>query len=142
VIHVYRLIYPLSEHAPPQLWEFEQPYIDNLIRNAGTFDRWVVQWYFENWEALDRENRRIWETYYRPKPLFDHLPTWQDWLPEYRQLIIECRTWLMSTKLRGRGRDPVVLMREAARSYDRVINRIALRVPRSHLSEPDAVWSL
>ena len=64
-------------------------YIDNLLLNARTFDRWVVQWYFENWEALNRDNTRIWNSYYRTKPLFDHLPTWQDWLPEYRQLIIE-----------------------------------------------------
>jgi len=63
MLHAYRLVYPISEHAPPQLWEYEQPYIDNLLRNARTFDRWVVQWYFENWEALDRDNTRIWNTY-------------------------------------------------------------------------------
>src|SRR5438132_13143301 len=116
MIHAYRLVYPLNQHAPPQLWEFAQPYIDNLLRNARTFDRFVAQWYFEDWAALDRDNTRIWDTYYRPKPLYDHLPTWQDWLPEYRQLIIECRTWLTSTQRVGRGRDLVVLMREAARS--------------------------
>ena len=42
------------------------------------------EWYFKDWAALDRDNTRIWNSYYRPKPLFDHLPTWQDWLPEYR----------------------------------------------------------
>jgi len=89
MIHAYRLVYPLSQHAPPQLWEYEQPYIDNLLWNARTFDRRVAQWYFKNWKGLDRDNRRIWKTYYRPKPLFGHLLTWQDWLPEYRQLIIE-----------------------------------------------------
>jgi hypothetical protein len=83
-----RLVYPISQHTPPQIWEFEQPYIGNLIWNARTFQRFVVYWYFKNWAALDRDNRRIWETYYRPKPLFDHLPTWQEWLREYRQLII------------------------------------------------------
>lgn len=103
MLHAYRLVYPISEHAPPQIWEYEQPYIDNLLRNARTFERWVVQWYFEDWEALNNDNTRIWNTYYRPKPLYAHLPTWQDWLPEYRQLIIEvqelaeehiaCRTW-------------------------------------------------
>src|SRR4051794_38574128 len=54
MIHAYRLVYSLSEHAPPQLWEYEQPYINNLLWNARTFERWVVQWYFESWEALDR----------------------------------------------------------------------------------------
>ena len=87
--HAYRLVYPISQHAPPQLWEYEQPYIDNLLRNARTFARWVVQWYFASWEESDLDNTRIWNTYYRPTPLFDHLLTWQDWLPEYRQLIIE-----------------------------------------------------
>jgi len=105
MIHVYRLVYPLDHHAPLQLWEYEQAHIDNLLRNARTFDRWVVQWYFADWTALDRDNTRIWNSYYRPKPLFDHLPTWQEWLPEYRQLIIECRRWLTSTQPRGRGGD-------------------------------------
>ena len=82
MIHAYRLVYPISEHAPPQIWEYEQPYIDNLLRNARTFDRFVVQWYFKDWEALDSDNTRIWNTYYRIKTLFDHLPTWEDWLPE------------------------------------------------------------
>jgi hypothetical protein len=38
MLHAYRLVYPLSEHSPPQLWEYEQPYIDNLLLNAHTFD--------------------------------------------------------------------------------------------------------
>ena len=114
MIHAYRLVYSISEHAPPQLWEYEQPYIDHLLRNARTFDRFVAQWYFEDWAALDRDNTRIWNTYYRPKPLFDHLPTWQEWLPEYRQLIIEVQemvaehiargTWKRSGNARARSR--------------------------------------
>src|SRR5262245_18305935 len=92
MLHAYRLVYRLSEHAPPQLWEYEQPYIDNLVQNARTFARFVTPWYFEDWAAFDRDNTRIWETYYRPKLLFDHCPTWQDWLPEYRQLLSEVQT--------------------------------------------------
>jgi hypothetical protein len=89
MLPAYRLVYPLSQHAHPQLWEYEQPYIANLLLNARTFQRFVVQWYFDDWAAFDRDNTRIWNTYYRTKPLFDHLLTWQEWLPEYRQLIIE-----------------------------------------------------
>jgi hypothetical protein len=89
MIHAYRLVYPLSEHDLPQLWEWEQPYIHNLILNARTFGRFVVQWYFADWASFDQDNTRIWNTYYRPKPLFAHLATWQEWLPEYRQLIVE-----------------------------------------------------
>ena len=92
MIHTYRLVYPLSEHALPQLWEWEQPYIDHLILNARTFGRFVVQWYFADWAAFDHDNTRIWETYYRPKQLFAQLATWQDWLAAYRQLIVESRT--------------------------------------------------
>ena len=51
-----------------------------------------------------------------PKALFDHLPTWQEWLPEYRQLIIEVQDMVEEHTAQGRGRDLVVLMREAARS--------------------------
>ena len=52
MLHAYRLVYPFSKHAPAQLWEYEQPYIADLILNARTFDRGVVQWYFEDWHAL------------------------------------------------------------------------------------------
>jgi len=79
MIHAYRLVYPLGQHAPPQLWEYEQPYMNNLILNPRTFGRCVVQWYCKDWTALNRDNVRIWTTNYRTKPLFDHMPTWQDW---------------------------------------------------------------
>jgi hypothetical protein len=104
MLHAYRLVYPLSEHAPPQLWEYEQPYIDNLLWNARTFDRFVAQCYFEDWNALDRDNTRIWNTYYRTKPLFDHLSTWQEWLPKYRQLIIEVNEMVEEHKAQGTWR--------------------------------------
>jgi hypothetical protein len=77
MLPAYRLIYPLSQHGAPQLWEYEQPYIDNLIMNARTFQRFVVQWYFEDWAALDCDNTRIWNTYYRPKPLIGRLSCFQ-----------------------------------------------------------------
>jgi hypothetical protein len=106
MIHAYRLVYPLSQHAPPQLWEYEQPSIDNLIVNARTFDRFVAQWYFEDCEAFDRDNTRIWNTYYRPKPLFDHIPTWEGWLSESRQIIIEVQDIYEEHKARGTWRRP------------------------------------
>ena len=91
MLHAYRLVYPMSQHAPPQLWEYEQPYIGNLLLNARTFDRSVVQWYFKDWPALDRENTRICNSYYRPKPLFDHLLTWQDDFPSIGTSLLRCR---------------------------------------------------
>ncbi len=36
MIHACRLTYPFSEYGPPQLWEWEQPHIDNLVLNAKT----------------------------------------------------------------------------------------------------------
>ena len=103
-IHAYRLVYPLSQYAPPQLWEYAQPYIDNLLRNARTFERFVTQWYFEDWAALDRDNTRIWNTYYRPKPLFAPLVTWQEWLPAYRQLIIDVQDMVAEHTAHGTWR--------------------------------------
>jgi hypothetical protein len=44
--------------------------------------------------------------YYRPKLLFDHLPTWQDWLAEYRQLIIEVQAMVEEHKTQGTWRRP------------------------------------
>lgn len=73
----------------------------NLLRNARNFDRWVVQWYCAAWAAFDRDNTHIWDTYYRPKSLFDHLPTWQEWLPEYRQLVIEVQTMVAEHTAQG-----------------------------------------
>jgi hypothetical protein len=104
MLPAYRLVYPHSQHGSPQLWEYEQPYIDNLIVNARTFQRFVVQGYFEDWAALNRDNTRIWNTYYRPKPLFDHIATWQEWLPEYRQLIIEVQDMVNEHKAQGTWR--------------------------------------
>ena len=106
MLPAYRLVYPLSQHASPQLWEFEQPYIDNLLLNARTFQRFVVQGYFNDWTALDRDNTRIWNTYYRPKPLFDHLLTWQEWRPEYRQLIIEVQDMVDEHTAQGTWKRP------------------------------------
>ena len=68
--------------------------------------RFVVQCYFEDWAAFDRDNTRIWNTYYRPKPLFDHLPTWQEWLPEYRQLIIEVQDMVAEHTAQGTWKRP------------------------------------
>jgi hypothetical protein len=89
MLHAYRLVYPENPHALPYLWEFEQPYIDRLIRNAQTFNRRVVQRYFRSWAALARENARLWQRYYLPSPLYQPYETWERWLPEYRTLIVE-----------------------------------------------------
>jgi hypothetical protein len=44
MIHAYRLVYPISQHAQPQLWEWEQPYISYLLLNARTFDGSVANY--------------------------------------------------------------------------------------------------
>src|SRR5262249_22743653 len=89
VLHAYRLLYDDSPHAPPPLWEWEQPSIDRLVWNARAFGRQVVQRYFASFDALDHENTRIWEQHFRPKPAYEHLETWQEWLTEYRALIVD-----------------------------------------------------
>ena len=71
-----------------------------LVRN-GTFRRRVVGWWFADWHALDQENRRIWETYYQPKPAYEHIADWQAWLPEHRQVIVEVQAIAEETGWRG-----------------------------------------
>jgi len=80
MLHAYRLAYPFSEYGPPQLWEWQQPYIDHLVLSAKTFNRRVVGWWFEDWDALDRDNTRIWHTHYQPKPAHDHTASWQTYM--------------------------------------------------------------
>ena len=89
MLRAYRLLYPDSPHAPPQLWEYEQPYIHYLLVNARTFRRSVEQRYFQSWDVLARENAHIWNTDYRPCLLYEPFATWEVWLPEYRELVIE-----------------------------------------------------
>ena len=90
MMRAYRLIYLDSLHAPPKLWEWEQPYIHYLIDNARSFGTTrVEQRYFRDWDALSMENARIWEQHYRSRPLYDHIETWVEWLMEYRQLIVD-----------------------------------------------------
>jgi hypothetical protein len=88
--HAYRLIYLHSPHAPPTLWEWEPPWIHHLIVNARSFGTTrVEQRYFRDWEALAAENTRIWDEHYRSRPLYDHIETWEEWLADYRQLILD-----------------------------------------------------
>jgi hypothetical protein len=90
MIHAYRLIYLKSPHAPPTLWEWEQPWIHNLIVNARSFNTTrAEQRYFLDWDALAAENSRIWEEHYRSRPLYDPIETWEKWLAEHRQVILD-----------------------------------------------------
>jgi hypothetical protein len=85
----YRLVHPDNPSALPQLWEYEQPHIHNIILNARMFDRRVDHRYFRTWSALARENARIWETHYRWSPMYAPWRTWEAWLAEYRTLVVE-----------------------------------------------------
>lgn len=85
----YRLVILNGLQTQPKLWEWEQPYIGTLIDNARRFDHQVNQRFFTDHEDLVVENSRIWEAHYRPVPLFDHTQTWQEWLAEYRELMVE-----------------------------------------------------
>src|SRR5215475_3358843 len=87
MLPAYRLIYPDSPHAPPHPCQWEEPYIHLLIQNARTFHREVEQRDFPTREALEQENQCIWETYYRPRPLYEPWETWRAWLDEYREIV-------------------------------------------------------
>jgi len=85
----YCLIITHYNDAPPQLWATEQPYIDNLSLSARTFGHRMKQRFFLNEKALKRENTRIWQTHYKPKPAHDHIADWQAYLEWYRQVVVE-----------------------------------------------------
>jgi len=89
MLRAYRLIITNYEYAPPQLWEWQQPHIDNLSLSARTFGHYMKQRFFLNRYALNRENTRIWHTHYKPKPAHDHIASWQELLAEHRQVVVE-----------------------------------------------------
>ena len=91
MVHAYRLVYPPHPSAPHQLWEWQQPWIDHLVWNAATFGRRVELRCLRTWEALERENTRIWEHAYRPRAAYALWPTWLAWLEEYRELLITAK---------------------------------------------------
>jgi len=71
MLRAYRLIITNYEYAPPQLWEWQQPHIDNLSLSARTFGHYMKQRFFLNRYALNRENTRIWHTHYKPKSVHE-----------------------------------------------------------------------
>ena len=101
MLRACRLVYPFSPHAPPQLWEWQQPYIHHLVVNARTCGRQVAQRYFRDWAALARENARLWDVYYRPLPMYDHIATWEVWFRDYRALVVEVQAIAEETGRRG-----------------------------------------
>jgi len=103
VLHAYRLVYLDSPHAPPQLWEWEEPSIQMLIQNARTFHREVVQRDFSDWDALAQENQRIWDTYYAPRALYQPWETWQAWMAEYREIVRDVQD--VAEEYNGRRRE-------------------------------------
>ena len=102
MLHAYRLVYDFSEYGTPQLWEWEQPYIEALVLHARTFNRRVVGWWFEDWDALDQDNTRIWNSYYRPKPAYDHIADWRAYLEQHREIIVEVQEIAEETWWRGK----------------------------------------
>ena len=87
MLHAYRLLYPDSPHAPEKLWEWEKLHIGRLLWNATAFGRELAHRYFPTWDDLARENQRIWETHYQPRPLYEPWDTWRVWLEEYREIV-------------------------------------------------------
>ena len=60
-----------------------------------------MQWYFKDWDALDQDNTRIWQTYYEPKPLSELYSGWQELLAEHRQVVAEVLEIVQETGWRG-----------------------------------------
>ncbi len=104
MLRAYRLVFTNNPYAPPQLWEWEQPHIDNLYRSARTFGHHMRQRFFLNEDALNCENNRIWHTYYKPKPAHDHIAGWEELLAEHRQVVAKVLEIAEETGWRGAQR--------------------------------------
>ena len=102
-LRAYRLIITNYAYAPLQLWEWQQPHIDNLYRSARIFGHQMKQRFFLNKNALNRENTRIWHTHYQPKPAHDYVSNWQELLAEHRQVVAEVLEIAAETGWRGPG---------------------------------------
>ena len=63
----------------------------------------MVGWWFEDWDALDRDNTRIWQTYYEPTPLSQLYAGWQEMLAEHRQVVAEVLEIAQETGWRGQS---------------------------------------
>ena len=61
----------------------------------------MVGWWCADWHALAQDNTRIWETYYQPKPAYEHIADWQALLAEHRQVIVEVQAIAEETGWRG-----------------------------------------
>ncbi len=60
-----------------------------------------MQRYFDDWDALDQDNTRIWQTYYEPKPHNELYAGWQEMLEEHRQIVVEVQEIAAETGWRG-----------------------------------------
>ena len=63
--------------------------------------------YFQNWNALDQDNTRIWQAYYEPKLLSEFYAGWQEMLAGHRQLIV--KLWYDGVTLLGKKQQISVL---------------------------------
>ena len=61
----------------------------------------MKQRFFLNEDALNQDNTRIWQTYYRPKPAHDHIARWQEFLAQHRQVVAEVLEIAAETGWRG-----------------------------------------
>ncbi len=50
---------------------------------------------------LAADNPRIWQTYYKPKPLSELYSGWQEMLAEHRQIVVEVQVIAEETGWRG-----------------------------------------
>jgi hypothetical protein len=71
------------------------------VLNGRTFNRRVVGWWFEDWDALVQDNTRIWQDYYEPKPLSQLYTGWQESLAEHRQVVAKVLEIAAETGWRG-----------------------------------------
>ena len=61
----------------------------------------MKQRFFLNEDALNWDNTRIWQTHYQLRPAYDHIASWQEFLAQHRQVVVEVLEIAAETGWRG-----------------------------------------
>jgi hypothetical protein len=63
MLRASRLVSPDHPQALPQLWDWQQPSLHNILLNAQTLGRRGAPRYFRDWSARSRANAGMYETH-------------------------------------------------------------------------------
>ena len=89
MLHAYRRIYPLSQHALPMCRNMNNRTLITCFGMPGL----LIGWWSSGIATIGQHSTATIPVsgicITDQSRCFDHTPMWQDWLPEYRPLIVE-----------------------------------------------------